>query len=88
MSEHHDTIGAAFEDWVHSLPSDGSGESGILGDWVAVVAMVNVDAEGHPRVEYYLCMRDGSMLPHVGKGLLAEGIDLMDQQREDGSDDD
>jgi hypothetical protein len=86
VSEAHDRIGEALESYVHSLPPGDAvdGDFGMLGDWCAVVAMVAVDDQGIPRVEYYLVMRDGNMLPHVVKGLLGEGIDLAIDRTTDG----
>jgi hypothetical protein len=68
----------ALEEWVASLPMDGPGDVGLLGDWLAVVSMVAVDADGQPATEYYLVMRDGSMLPHVARGILYQGLEEMD----------
>jgi hypothetical protein len=64
-------VARSLEEWVSSLPFEGGGDVGVLGDWLAIVCMVSVDSEGDPRAEYYLCMKDGSLLPHVAEGLLA-----------------
>lgn len=74
-------IQAALETHLSSLPMEaGEADPGIIGDWIAVVSMVAVDDEGQPRAEYYLLMRGGNMLPHVAKGLLAEGLDQVDSR--------
>lgn len=65
-------VAASLEQWVSSLPiEDAGGDIGILGDWMAIVTMVAVDEDGDPRAEYYLAMKDGTLLPHVAEGLLA-----------------
>jgi hypothetical protein len=84
MTEYHDAVGDALEAWVHGLPLDetasGSGDIGILGDWIAVVSMVRVNADGVPVTEYYLCMKDGTMLPHMALGMLQVGNHLISDQ--------
>lgn len=77
-SEHNDRIGQAIEEWVQSLPGE---DPGILGDWIVVASMVAVDEQGTPRCEYYLGFRGGTMLPHVAKGLLSEGMDQVELSR-------
>ena len=75
MSEANRAIGESIERWVDSLPFEGeAGGTGILGDWIAVVCMVDVNAEGAPAAKYYLAMKDGTMLPHIAEGLLNQGI--------------
>lgn len=84
-TEDNQRVSQALEGWVQGLPNQTPGQgSGILGDWIAVVSMVAVSPEGHPVTEYYLCMKDGTMLPHIAKGLLYEGVDQVDAQREGG----
>jgi hypothetical protein len=85
MTTHHDAVGDALEAWVNGLPDDdgavsGSGDIGVLGDWMAVVSMVRVSSEGVPVTEYYLCMKDGSMLPHMCLGLIEVGKHLITDQ--------
>lgn len=89
MSQQHDDIGQALEAWVSSLPFEGKpGEGpGILGDWIAVVAMVDVGPDGSPRAEYYVALRDGSMLGHVAKGLLRQGMDELADMMDHGNSD-
>lgn len=76
----NEEIGQRLEQWVRELPSEDGGDSGMLGDWMAVVSMVSVDDEGQPRVQYYLTMRGGTMLPHMLHGLLDIGKDLITEQ--------
>lgn len=75
-------ISAAFEAWIESLEdkTDGQGR-GMLGDWIAVVCMVEVDEEGDPRAQYYLAMKDGTMLPHIGEGMLRQGLKELEANR-------
>jgi hypothetical protein len=84
MGEFHDAVGAALENWVVNLPGDETietgAEVGMLGDWLAVVSMVRVSSEGSPVTEYYLCMKDGTMLPHMALGLLSVGNHLISDQ--------
>jgi len=87
VTEYHDAVGDKLEKWVHGLPVDetvsGEGDIGVLGDWMAIVSMVRVNNEGVPVTEYYLCMKDGSMLPHTCLGLIEVGKALiMDQTGE------
>lgn len=78
--EANDAISEAFEAWVGSLTDQTEGLGpGVLGDWLAVVSMVSVDSAGDPRVMYYLVMRNGTMLPHVAKGLLYQGLEELQQ---------
>jgi hypothetical protein len=74
-----DAIGAALEKWVEVLPfaADSSGGIGVLGDWVAVVCMMDVNEEGQPVAQYYLAMKNGSSLPHTVDGLLRQGLSEM-----------
>jgi hypothetical protein len=76
-TEANEGIGQAIEKWVDSLPSIDGRSPGILGDWICVAAMVAVDDEGDPRVEYYLALKNGTMLPHLATGLLHEGLALI-----------
>ncbi len=78
-------IGASLEAWVNSLPSDDGESVGILGDWVAVVCMVDVTPEGVPVANYYIALKDGQMLPHVAHGLLVRGADELDGLEEGGN---
>jgi hypothetical protein len=81
-SRENEAIGQAFENWVGSLSDETEGRGfGMLGDWLAVVSMVVVDEEGDPRVKYYVALRDGSMLPHVAKGLLYQGLEELNQEK-------
>jgi hypothetical protein len=84
MAAVHDEIGSKLEGWVNSLPSDetveNAGDIGIIGDWIAVVSMVRVNAEGIPVTEYYLCMKDGTLLPHIALGLIRIGNHLVVNQ--------
>lgn len=80
---HNEAVGNALEGWVNSLPFEGDWNPGILGDWVAVVCMVDVDSKGHPVCKYYLAMKEGNMLPHVIKGLLSQGLDEIDRSEVD-----
>ena len=75
-------IQAALENWIAALPFEGEGNSpGVMGDWIAIVCMVDVDPmDGKPKAQYYLTMRDGALLPHVAKGLLNEGMDQVEMQ--------
>jgi hypothetical protein len=83
-------VGEALEAWVNALPmvdrETVEKGIGILGDWVAVVCMVDVDEAGVPAANYYVVMRGGSMLPHVAHGLLDRGHTELDE-REQGGDD-
>jgi hypothetical protein len=72
--EHNGKLSDALEQWVNSLPMEGDGDIGLLGEWIAVVTMVSVDEDGEPRAEYYLAMRNGTMLPHTALGLLHRGL--------------
>jgi hypothetical protein len=68
----------ALEAWVHSLEDQTEGKGpGIVGDWVAVMTMVDVTPDGHPVAQYYVAMKGRSMLPHVVEGLLQKGIDEL-----------
>jgi hypothetical protein len=71
-------VGIALEQWVDSLEDHTEGQGiGMLGDWLAVVSMVDVRDDGVPVVNYYLAMRDGNMLPHVAEGMLRQGLKEM-----------
>jgi hypothetical protein len=86
MGADHDAVGAALENWVTNLPNADElepGDIGILGDWLAVVSMVRVNADGIPVTEYYLCMKDGTMLPHMALGMLQVGNHLIGDQTGD-----
>jgi hypothetical protein len=84
MSEYHDAVGDALESWVHGLPPDegvsGEGDIGMIGDWIAIVSMVRVNEDGIPVTEYYMCMKDGTLLPHMALGLLSVGNHLIANQ--------
>ena len=86
--EANDAIGQALEKWVESLPSADGHPIGILGDWACVMGMVDVDSDGDARVQYYLAMKSGTMLPHVLVGLLHEGLNQARLGRVGDSDDD
>lgn len=88
MTEHNAGVSKALEEWVAGLPFEGDGDIGILGEWIAVVTMVTVDSEGDPKVEYYLAMRNGTLLPHIATGLLHEGLDQARRMRQGYSDED
>jgi hypothetical protein len=84
LSEHNAALSEALETWVNSLPAEVIGEDiGMLGEWIAVVSMVSVDSEGDPRTEYYLAMRNGTMLPHVAIGLLYQGLEEVRGSRKE-----
>jgi hypothetical protein len=72
-------VAVALEEWVSKLPdrTEAGGGVGMLGDWMAVVCMVDVREDGVPVCQYYLAMRDGNMLPHVAAGLLSRGLDEL-----------
>lgn len=68
-------ISEALEAWIAALPDETEGQGiGVLGDWLAVVAMVNVDEQGDARVQYYVALKGGTMLPHIAEGLLRQGL--------------
>lgn len=73
QSEANEAVSAALEAWVDSLPMDEPGGKGILGEWIAVVCMVDIN-DGVPGAQYYLAMRGGNMLPHTAEGLLRQGL--------------
>lgn len=81
----NEAISEALEGWVNHLEDQTEGQGcGVLGDWLAVVSMVTVDAEGQPRTRYYLAVKGGTMLPHVALGLLYQGIgELADNTDDD-----
>jgi hypothetical protein len=70
----NEAISGAIEAWVASLPFEGDGDIGVLGDWVSVVCMVRVNDEGEPVAHYYLGFKNGTSLPHVAEGLLRQGL--------------
>lgn len=81
----NEAIGEALESWVNGLPSEDGESVGVLGDWVAVVAMVDIGSEGQPVCNYYVAVKGGSMLPHVANGLLSRGMDeLAELENDDG----
>lgn len=83
-NEANAAIGNALEAWVTSLLSVDGESVGVIGDWVAVVAMVDVRSDGTPVAEYYVALKDGSLLPHVAAGLMSRGIDeLAGMEEED-----
>lgn len=78
MPDANDAISAALEGWVASLEDGTEGQGpGVLGDWLAVVCMVDINSEGQPAAQYYLAMKGGAMLPHIAEGLLYRGIDEL-----------
>lgn len=82
--EANNAIGRSLSEWVNALPAEVEGQDvGILGDWMAVVSMVTVDDEECPRAEYYLAMKDGTLLPHVAEGLLAVAAKRLEDYLED-----
>lgn len=78
-------IGQAIEKWVSELPWDSNGErnEGILGDWMAIACFVDVDSEGRPNANYYIAMRDGTLLPHVARGLIVQAKAELPGMRDD-----
>lgn len=73
-TEANEAVTEALEGWVASLPFDGDGGPGVMGDWIAVLSMVDVRADGTPMAQYYIAMKDGTMLPHIAGGLLRQGL--------------
>lgn len=78
-------VGEAIEKWVNDLPWDGEGprNEGMLGDWLAIACFVSVDSEGRPNAQYYVAMKDGTLLPHVAHGLLAQAAEELPSMRDD-----
>lgn len=85
MDTSSNIVGQAIEEWVTGLPWEGEGPPnvGVLGDWLAVACFVSVDSQGRPNAQYYLAMRDGSLLPHVAKGLIVEASEQLPGLRND-----
>lgn len=73
--EANDKISSAMVNWVDSLldMTDGGG-IGVLGDWAAVVCMVDVREDGVPVSNYYLAFKGGNALPHIVSGLFHRGL--------------
>lgn len=84
IQEQSAKVHAAIEAYIAALPDSDGVDVGMLGDWLAVVSMVAVDDEGRPRTQYYLIMRDGSLLPHVALGLLQVGVDEVGEKTQGG----
>jgi hypothetical protein len=78
-------IGKAIEKWVTELPWEGEEprNEGMLGDWLAIACFVSVDGEGRPNAQYYIAMKDGTLLPHVAHGLLTQAEEELPSMRED-----
>jgi hypothetical protein len=86
--EANEAVARSLEEWVAALPAEVAGENqGMIGDWLAIVCMVAVDGEGDPRAEYYLVMKDGTLLPHVAEGLLQIAARKVDEAWDDGGED-
>lgn len=76
-------VGEAIERWVNDLPKETDAGVGILGDWVAIACFVDVDSEGRPNAQYYVAMRDGTLLPHVAHGLLEQAAEELAGMKDD-----
>lgn len=76
-------VGKAIEQWLANLPWEGEGprDIGFLGDWLAIACFTSVDAAGHPTAQYYLAMKDGTLLPHVALGLLEQAAEEIPNMR-------
>lgn len=61
---------------------DDYGFEGIAGDWLLIGTSLTVDAEGDPDCEYFVAMKDGTLLQHVALGLLAKGEDVLSNEVE------
>lgn len=82
--ESSEAVARSLEEWVAALPEEETGtDVGVLGDWLVIVSMVRVEADGQAVTQYYLTMKGGGMLPHVARGLLHQGLhELREVERE------
>lgn len=55
---------------------------GIAGDWVLIGAAMTVDDEGDPDCQYFIAMKDGTLLQHVALGLLLKAKEVLADQVE------
>ena len=78
-------VGEAIEKWVYDLPAceHGNAEQGMLGDWMAIACFVSVDSDGRPNAQYYIAMKDGTLLPHAVHGLLAQAREELPSLKDD-----
>ena len=50
---------------------------GVAGDWVLIGTAMSVDDEGDPDCQYFIAMKDGTLLQHVAIGLLIKAREVL-----------